>query len=66
MDTGKGVLLLLGILVGLTIGVMAGLGLYLVRPVTHDLSMETVDKLLMGLLLVAVFAFGVLTSWLLL
>jgi hypothetical protein len=65
-DRMEGLLLLLSILVGLTLGVIAGFGLYLVRSATNVLSMEPVDNLSMSLLLVAAFSFGVLTTWMLL
>jgi hypothetical protein len=62
----ESMLLLLGMVVGLTVGVIAGLTLSIVRPGKNELSLETLDHLLIGLLLLAAFAFGVLTTWLLL
>jgi hypothetical protein len=62
---GEVALLLIGMGVGLTSGVMIGSCLYRVRSGAPEWSLETTDKLLFGLLLVAAFAFGNLIALLL-
>ena len=61
----EGVLLLGGMAVGLTGGVMIGACLHRAHPGTLEWSLETLDKLLLGFLFVAAFALGGFTALLL-
>jgi hypothetical protein len=62
MHTIEATPILLGVLSGFVTGVVTGLGIALARVTRTDLSMETLDKLLLGLSLLAAFALGVFIS----
>jgi hypothetical protein len=65
MYTIEAMLLLLGVLSGFVTGVIAGLGLYRSHSTHNELSMTTLDKLLLGLSLLAALVFGMLISFVL-
>lgn len=60
MYTIEAMLLLLGVLAGFVTGVIAGLGLYGSSSTHQELSIATLDNVLLGLSLLAAFVFGVL------
>jgi hypothetical protein len=62
MHTIETMPILLGTLSAFVTGVIAGRGLYRFDSSHHELSMETLDKLLLGLSLLAAFALGVFIS----